>query len=92
MDTFDDLWERAEADRRDLLAAGSATGFVAGFALSAQPVMAQTMVVTDTTGLEAGMPEAPHAFFAGYRPSYREMAAKDGWRRLQDWFKTHDVA
>jgi dienelactone hydrolase len=54
--------------------------------------MVPTMVVTDTTGLEAGMPEAPHAFFADYRPSYREMAAKDGWRRLQDWFKTHDVA
>jgi carboxymethylenebutenolidase len=32
-------------------------------------------------------PEAPHAFFADYRPSYRETEAKDGWKRLQEWFK-----
>jgi carboxymethylenebutenolidase len=32
-------------------------------------------------------PEAPHAFFADYRPSYRETEAKDGWERLQEWFK-----
>jgi carboxymethylenebutenolidase len=33
-------------------------------------------------------PEAPHAFFADYRPSYRETEAKEGWVRLQEWFKT----
>lgn len=32
-------------------------------------------------------PEAPHAFFADYRPSYREKEAQDGWERLQRWFK-----
>jgi carboxymethylenebutenolidase len=32
-------------------------------------------------------PDAPHAFFADYRPSYRETEAKDGWQRLQAWFK-----
>jgi carboxymethylenebutenolidase len=32
-------------------------------------------------------PEAPHAFFADYRPSYREKEAQDGWKRLQAWFK-----
>ena len=32
-------------------------------------------------------PEAPHAFFADYRPSYRETEAKDAWERLQAWFK-----
>lgn len=32
-------------------------------------------------------PEAPHAFFADYRPSYRETEANDGWERLQGWFK-----
>jgi carboxymethylenebutenolidase len=37
-------------------------------------------------------PDAPHGFHADYRPSYRPEAAKDGWRRLQDWFKTHGVA
>jgi carboxymethylenebutenolidase len=32
-------------------------------------------------------PDAPHAFHADYRPSYREEAAKDGWKRLQGWLK-----
>lgn len=32
-------------------------------------------------------PDAPHAFHADYRPSYREDAAKDGWKRLQAWLK-----
>ncbi|MBW4693296.1 MAG: dienelactone hydrolase family protein [Lyngbya sp. HA4199-MV5] len=36
-------------------------------------------------------PDAPHAFFADYRPSYREADAKDGWQRLQAWFKQHGV-
>ena len=36
-------------------------------------------------------PDAPHAFFADYRPSYREKEAKDGWQRLQAWFKRHGV-
>ncbi len=31
-------------------------------------------------------PEAPHAFFADYRPSYREADAKDAWERLQAGF------
>jgi len=36
-------------------------------------------------------PEAPHAFFADYRPSYREADAKDGWKWLQAWFKQNGV-
>lgn len=36
-------------------------------------------------------PDAPHAFFADYRPSYREADAKDAWGRLQAWFKQHGV-
>jgi carboxymethylenebutenolidase len=36
-------------------------------------------------------PEAPHAFFADYRPSYRETDAKDGWERLQKWFKSQGL-
>lgn len=36
-------------------------------------------------------PNAPHAFFADYRPSYREKEALDGWQRLQAWFKHHGV-
>ncbi len=36
-------------------------------------------------------PDAPHAFFADYRPSYREKEAKEGWRRLQAWFKQNGL-
>jgi carboxymethylenebutenolidase len=57
MDVFDNLWQQAELTRRKLIAAGAASGFVAGFALSAQPVMAQTVVITDAAGLQAGMVE-----------------------------------
>lgn len=31
-------------------------------------------------------PGAPHAFYADYRPSYREEAAKDAWGRCVAWF------
>ena len=37
-------------------------------------------------------PEAPHAFHADYRPSYRKAAADDGWQRLLAWLKRHGVA
>ena len=36
-------------------------------------------------------PDAPHAFFADYRPSYRKEQAEDGWKRLQAWFKQYGV-
>ena len=35
--------------------------------------------------------QAPHAFHADYRPSYRHEDAEDGWRRLQAWFRQHGV-
>jgi carboxymethylenebutenolidase len=37
-------------------------------------------------------PEAPHAFHADYRPSFRQGPAEDGWKRCLAWFKTHGVA
>jgi carboxymethylenebutenolidase len=37
-------------------------------------------------------PDAPHAFFADYRPSYREQAARDGWGRCLRWLRQHGVA
>jgi len=37
-------------------------------------------------------PDAPHAFNADYRPSYRKDAADDGWKRCLAWFKAHGVA
>ncbi len=36
-------------------------------------------------------PDAPHAFHADYRPSYRKEAAEDGWRRMKEWLKQHGV-
>jgi carboxymethylenebutenolidase len=37
-------------------------------------------------------PDAPHAFHADYRPSYRKDAAEDGWKRCLDWFRAQGVA
>jgi carboxymethylenebutenolidase len=34
-------------------------------------------------------PDAPHAFHADYRPSYRKEPAEDGWKRCVEWFRTH---
>jgi carboxymethylenebutenolidase len=36
-------------------------------------------------------PDAPHAFHADYRPSYRAGPAADGWGRAIAWFKQHQV-
>ncbi len=37
-------------------------------------------------------PDAPHAFYADYRPSYRKEPAEDGWKRLKEWFKKNGVS
>ena len=37
-------------------------------------------------------PDAPHAFHADYRPSFRKEAAEDGWKRAVAWFKANGVA
>jgi len=34
---------------------------------------------------------APHAFHADYRPSYRKEEAEDGWRRMLEWFRRNGV-
>lgn len=34
---------------------------------------------------------APHAFHADYRPSYRKEEAEDGWKRLLAWLKKNGV-
>ena len=36
-------------------------------------------------------PDAPHAFHADYRPSYRKEAAEDGWKRCLAWFKAQGM-
>jgi carboxymethylenebutenolidase len=37
-------------------------------------------------------PDAPHAFHADYRPSFRQGPAEDGWKRALAWFKAKGVA
>jgi carboxymethylenebutenolidase len=37
-------------------------------------------------------PEAPHAFHADYRPTYRKEAADDGFKRAVAWFKKQGVS
>ncbi len=37
-------------------------------------------------------PDAPHAFHADYRPSYRATPAEDGFKRAVAWFKANGVA
>lgn len=35
-------------------------------------------------------PEAPHAFHADYRPSYRKAEAEDGMKRALAWLERHN--
>ena len=37
-------------------------------------------------------PDAPHAFHADYRPSFRPGPAEDGWKRALEWCKANGVA
>ncbi len=37
-------------------------------------------------------PDAGHGFNADFRSSYREADAKDGWKRMLDWFKANGVS
>jgi carboxymethylenebutenolidase len=37
-------------------------------------------------------PDAPHAFHADYRPTYRKDVAEDGWKRALAWFGEHGAA
>jgi carboxymethylenebutenolidase len=37
-------------------------------------------------------PDAGHAFFADYRPSYHQESAEDGWKRLNEWLKAHHAS
>ncbi|HEX8336885.1 MAG TPA: dienelactone hydrolase family protein, partial [Pyrinomonadaceae bacterium] len=61
-----------EVSRRGFIASSLA----AGFALAVQPVAAQTVITTDTRGLEAGEVKIPVR--DGEMPAYRAMPAKGG--------------
>ncbi|AUG98697.1 dienelactone hydrolase family protein [Pectobacteriaceae bacterium CE70] len=36
-------------------------------------------------------PDAGHAFYADYRPSYHAESAQDGWQRMLEWFSRYNV-
>ncbi len=63
-----------------------------GIPLSTVEAMRAAITAADGDSEIVVYPDAPHAFFADYRPSYRQEAAEDGWQRLQAWFETHGVA
>ncbi len=64
-----DLMPKTEFTRREFVMTMLATGF----ALAARPVSAQTMIITDTTGLTAGEVKIPVR--DGQIPAYRAMPA-----------------
>ena len=59
IDPMDKLWKLADVNRRELIASGAITGVISGFAAAVQPVMAQTAIVTEPKGLDAGVVEIP---------------------------------
>lgn len=82
--------------------AGRLHGPVLGLYGGADTGIPQTSVEQMKAALAAGnasskasqfvvYPQAPHAFHADYRASYRKEAAQDGWRRCLAWFQQHGV-
>ena len=89
---WDQLWKEAEVTRRQLVAAGAATGVIAGFAQSVQPVMAQTAIITPADGLDAGLVQVPTK--SGPIPAYRAVPSGGKGRPLvlviQEIFGVHE--
>ena len=63
-----------------------------GIPVSDVEKMREALKEAGKTGELVIYPDTPHAFNADYRPSYRAEAAKDGWSRMQAWFKKYGVA
>lgn len=53
--------------------------------------MRSNLKVGDSASEIIVYPNAPHGFFADYRPSYRKEQAEYGWKQLQAWFKQYGV-
>jgi carboxymethylenebutenolidase len=66
------LLPKLDLTRREFVVTALATGF----ALAVRPVMAQTMITTDASGLDAGEVKIPTA--DGQIPAYRAMPASGG--------------
>jgi carboxymethylenebutenolidase len=66
-----------------------------GIPLATVQQQAQALAASSNAAAKASSihiyPEAGHAFFADYRPSFHAASAADGWQRTLDWFKSHRV-
>jgi carboxymethylenebutenolidase len=63
-----------------------------GIPLTQVEAMRAALKEAGDTGCEIVVyPGADHGFLADYRPTYNEVAAKDGWARSLKWFKSHGV-
>lgn len=66
-----------------------------GISLDTLEQMRKALAASDNAASKASTirvyDDAPHAFNADYRPSYRKEAAEDGWKRLLAWFKQNGV-
>ena len=51
--------------------------------------MRQSLLAANATAEINVYPQAGHAVYADYRPSYNAEAAKDGWERMFAWFATY---
>lgn len=64
-----------------------------GIPLETVQQQAQALAASSNANAKASSihiyPEASHAFFADYRPSFHEVSAVDGWKRALSWFKNH---
>jgi carboxymethylenebutenolidase len=63
-----------------------------GIPLSQVEAMRSALAAAGSQSRIQVYPDAPHAFHADYRPSYRAEAAADGWKQLVSWFAQHGVA
>ncbi|HWZ91283.1 MAG TPA: dienelactone hydrolase family protein, partial [Polyangiaceae bacterium] len=64
-----------------------------GISVESVQQQAQALAASSNAAAKASSihlyPDAGHAFFADYRPSYHPASAEDGWKRLLDWLKAH---
>ncbi len=86
--------ERESFDRRDFIVTSLGYGGAdAGIPAETVEKMFAAIKAGGTKKSEYVIyPDAPHAFNADYRPSYRKAAAQDGWKRALAWFKANGVA
>jgi carboxymethylenebutenolidase len=59
----------------------------AGIPLESVHAMRKKLAASQQNAEILIFPTAPHGFHADYRTSYREMDAREGWRRMLEWFR-----